>query len=1338
MRKMSQKRIAIIILTAILMFTQNSTVILAEELNNDSTVILNQENDENSQNGDSSQESSSEEDNTSTTESVNGSTDAVTNENNSEENSSASNETITDENNSEENSSASNETITNDSNSGENSSLSNDSVTDESNSEENNSVGNESYTEPAEQTEKPEKPEDSSNVSYDSSRESADAETPAQSNEGDTGAPDDADLFDFNFDESENNNSSNDSRENLILDSKVRTTNQNNSDWYEYYDYELDDSKMTITLNVFNGRGDAYVYNHAYINGKEYQTYVSGTTFSYHGNINATSVRFEEGCKTVGSHLKFTSSCLTSVDLTGLDTSSITDMSTMFSSCTSLETVEFGGINTSNVTNMRDAFHYCGKLKNISFSGIDTSNVTDMSGMFMLCYQLEQVDLSEFDTSKVENMHQMFNECKRLVNLDLSNFNTATVKNMSGMFYDCSALEMLNISSFDTSNVTEMNNLFCGCSKLEELNLGNFDTSNVKNMSSMFSGCKILTSLDLSSFNTSNVTNMYSMFGACYNLENINIRSFDTSNVTNMEWMFNDCKSLKNIDVSNFNITNVNKITGMFCDCENLKTLDMSSFNMPNVKSFSLVLSKCKKLDVIVTPADNHSLGLPGNFIIDNDNDGKSDDGKTYTNMPSTLGVVRLIRKGAIIENEVNNTSNTTTGFDLTKHGHCVINSSNSFKYYTHYRIPLERYQEVFGEEYTQNIYDQNIDDWGGNCFGMSSTAILFQENKLTLDKFVKHNNGSLNSSGYDDFDNTEDGSFLYSNIDSELTKLIERYQIWQESTQLINIKTQDRAKFKTESQRAKNFKTVVQNIENNKKTYYLSVRWNTSYGNNVGHAMVVDSSRAPEKQSNGWIRIYLYDPNYPYFESFGDKTPCYNYNQATNRYVDINTNNGHWKMDATLDGSGNSNYQIGYTDNNSLLPGSSIAFIDTSNFPSDFSKKATFKEPENSTCIAYSSKNFKVYNSSDKLLYQVADGSVSFIDESAVEDVGIEGYISDSDQASNVGRLILSKGKYKVTADDGSIAFIENGDYAGILTSNSTITLENTNTNALAISSDNSGNTMIVIQDHVSDNEFYSVKTNLSTDNGELGISLNKDKLTIDTAENQKIDLNVITKSGQKKMTNIATDDIKNLDVDDSNNTKKPDKKRNDNITTPSNSDTASNSQATSNNRINNVSTDDTKDLDVDDSNNTKKPNENRNNNIITPSNSSTSSNNQATSDNQTSRTAPSSNNTDTNVNSNTIGSESNEVTISQNKKKISYSKLKKKSQKVKITVDNTTGTITTKNTSSKKIKKYMSVSVSGQTVTCKLKKGATKGTYKIKVSISGDSNTNNNISKTIKIKVK
>ena len=154
---------------------------------------------------------------------------------------------------------------------------------------------------------------------------------------------------------------------------------------------------------------------------------------------------------------------MTSIDLSALDTSEVTDLSSMFNDCEGLTSLDVSNFDTSKVTDMSDMFSYCNNLTSLGLSSFDTSNVTDMGDMFFHCDGLTSLDVSKFDTSNVTDMSFMFDFCENLTNLDLSSFDTSKVTNMSHMFENCISLTSLDVSNFNTSKVTRMNNIFCDC-----------------------------------------------------------------------------------------------------------------------------------------------------------------------------------------------------------------------------------------------------------------------------------------------------------------------------------------------------------------------------------------------------------------------------------------------------------------------------------------------------------------------------------------------------------------------------------------------------------------------------------------------------------------------------------------------------------------------------------------------------------------------------------------------------------------------------------------------------------------------------------------------------------
>ena len=154
------------------------------------------------------------------------------------------------------------------------------------------------------------------------------------------------------------------------------------------------------------------------------------------------------------------------------------------------QTAESGTLKSLLDTTKSSSYLFYGYLGSkvdslISYS--DTSNVTKMNSMFSTCSNLDSVPL--FDTSKVNSMRYMFDGCTNLN--AIPQFNTSNVINMIGMLHSC--IFLTSIPELDTSKVTDMSYMFQNCSKLTTI--PQLDVSKVTNMNNMFSGCSSLKSI---------------------------------------------------------------------------------------------------------------------------------------------------------------------------------------------------------------------------------------------------------------------------------------------------------------------------------------------------------------------------------------------------------------------------------------------------------------------------------------------------------------------------------------------------------------------------------------------------------------------------------------------------------------------------------------------------------------------------------------------------------------------------------------------------------------------------------------------------------------------------
>ena len=215
----------------------------------------------------------------------------------------------------------------------------------------------------------------------------------------------------------------------------------------------------------------------------------------------------------------------------------------------------------------------------------DINNITDMSFLFSKCSSLSSLpDISKWSTNNITNMSNLFSYCSKLYSLpDISKWNTNNVTNLSSMFLNCSKLSSLpDISKWNIENVTDISYMFYNCSKITSLpDISNWNTKNVKNMKSIFYYCASLSSIpDISKWDTRNVTNMSYMFYNCSKISRIpDISLWNTNNVTDISDMFYNCTKLSSLpDINKWNIDNVKDKSEMFCGCLKLAGYIPSKF----------------------------------------------------------------------------------------------------------------------------------------------------------------------------------------------------------------------------------------------------------------------------------------------------------------------------------------------------------------------------------------------------------------------------------------------------------------------------------------------------------------------------------------------------------------------------------------------------------------------------------------------------------------------------------------------------------------------------------------------------------------------------------------
>ena len=162
-----------------------------------------------------------------------------------------------------------------------------------------------------------------------------------------------------------------------------------------------------------------------------------------------------------------------------------------FTSCkfqakTALLSVEYLNV-TNKATVLNHLFSTCSNLTSVNVSGWDTSNVTAMNDMFCQCSSLVSIEgLDTWDTGNVTNMQGMFAKCSKLQTLDLSSFDTKNLTNVNYLFEACPVLKDLNVSTWDVSKIGEFTWTFYNCPSLIELDLSGWNMKDTVTTSSTF------------------------------------------------------------------------------------------------------------------------------------------------------------------------------------------------------------------------------------------------------------------------------------------------------------------------------------------------------------------------------------------------------------------------------------------------------------------------------------------------------------------------------------------------------------------------------------------------------------------------------------------------------------------------------------------------------------------------------------------------------------------------------------------------------------------------------------------------------------------------------------
>ena len=188
-------------------------------------------------------------------------------------------------------------------------------------------------------------------------------------------------------------------------------------------------------------------------------------------------------------------------------------------------------------------------LEKVEFNNINTSRLTNLTSMFEGDILLEELDLTNFDTSNVYSMTSMFKDCTNLKNVNISSFNTSSIISMTSMFKNCSSLVSIDLSGMGSDHIYSYSNMemFKGCTSLKKINMSgyNFGSSSFYGGAGGFNDLPSLEEIDLSNVKMNSMTNMPQLFMNCPSLRKIYVSDdWSMDSITLSADMFNGCTSL--------------------------------------------------------------------------------------------------------------------------------------------------------------------------------------------------------------------------------------------------------------------------------------------------------------------------------------------------------------------------------------------------------------------------------------------------------------------------------------------------------------------------------------------------------------------------------------------------------------------------------------------------------------------------------------------------------------------------------------------------------------------------------------------------------------------------
>ncbi len=302
----------------------------------------------------------------------------------------------------------------------------------------------------------------------------------------------------------------------------------------------------------------------------------------------------------------------------------ITDMSSMFQDCASLEEIDLHNITTGPLENIASMFKHLPYIKKIVLPSVfNTAAVTDFSSFLADSVKLTTLENSDKIklSSAINTSHMFYN----LPLLDLKDFiehiESENITDASYMFYRTkSSQNTILPTTFKTHNISNMQSMFSGF-RTPLLDISNMQFDSVTTMEEMLSGITFDSSeISLDDYNysakqiiwpttTLNAPNLVSLRGLYkgqHYLDKAVFPKMNTSVLTDLSFIFsNFTNSLTKLDLTGLDTSHVETVESMFAGTQ--FTLDVPtkiSFDTSNVRNMHNMFYYARSSDGLLDLSD--------------------------------------------------------------------------------------------------------------------------------------------------------------------------------------------------------------------------------------------------------------------------------------------------------------------------------------------------------------------------------------------------------------------------------------------------------------------------------------------------------------------------------------------------------------------------------------------------------------------------------------------------------------------------------------------------------------------------------------------------------------